>query len=121
SHRSGRSRGWLAEIVDADPEQRGRRPAANSDGSARWPAVHWCWSLPREHLMFRNRWVRRLAVALPVTLVLAIGGWFYVRHKTQQQGLEQLNAVTSRLDATDPRWRLDDIDADRGFLPDDQN
>ena len=68
--------------------------------------------------MFRNRWVRRLAVALPVAFVLILGGSVYVRHKTGQQGQERVAAVTARLNATDPRWRFDDIDADRGTLPD---
>ena len=71
--------------------------------------------------MFRNRWVRRLAVALPVAFVLILGGSVYVRHKTGQQGQERVAAVTARLNATDPRWRFDDIDADRGTLPDERN
>lgn len=71
--------------------------------------------------MIRNRWVRRLAVATPVVFVLLVGGWFYFRHKTQQQGLAKIQAVSRQLDAADPRWQLDDIDADRGTLPDDQN
>jgi hypothetical protein len=71
--------------------------------------------------MFRNRWVRRLGVTSLVLGTLVVVGWFYVRHKSSQQGLERITLVESQLDATDPRWRLDDIDADRGNLPDDEN
>jgi hypothetical protein len=71
--------------------------------------------------MFRKRWVRRLANTLIALVILVVGGWFYVRHKSQQQGLERVTAVTARLDADDPRWRLDDIDADRGYLPEEKN
>ena len=71
--------------------------------------------------MFRNRWLRRLIITTPIVFVLLVGGWFYFRHKTQQQGLAKYQAVTAQIDADDPRWRLDAIDADRGTLPDDQN
>ena len=71
--------------------------------------------------MFRKRWVRRLTTSLLVFGILVVGGWFYVRHKSQQRGIDRLSAVAARLDADDPRWRFDDMDADRGDLPDDQN
>lgn len=71
--------------------------------------------------MHRKRCVRRLTTTVLVLGVLLVGGWSYVRHKSEDRGLQQLTAVTARLDADDPRWRLDDIDADRGTWPDDQN
>jgi hypothetical protein len=71
--------------------------------------------------MFRKRWARRLAVALPVAFVLVVAGFYYIRHKTGQQGEERVAAVTAGLDAADARWRYDDIDADRGTLPDGRN
>src|SRR5262245_48218506 len=71
--------------------------------------------------MFRKRWVRRLANTLIALVIPVVGGGFYARHKSQQRGLERVTAVTARLDADAPRWRLDENDADRGFLPDEQN
>jgi hypothetical protein len=71
--------------------------------------------------MPRNRWVRRIAVGLATGFVLVIVAAFYSRHATRRAGIERLGAVTAHLDATDPRWRLDDVEADRGSLPDDQN
>ena len=71
--------------------------------------------------MVRKRWVRRLLVGLLVVTILVGGGWYYVGHTSRQRGLQRLNAVTARLDAGDPRWRYDEIDADRGSLADGQN
>src|SRR4051794_35855064 len=71
--------------------------------------------------MSRTGWAPRLAVPLPVAFVLILAGSVYVRHKTGQQGQDRVAAVTARLDAGDPRWRFDEIDADRGTLPDDRN
>lgn len=71
--------------------------------------------------MFRRRWVRRLAVVLGVLTFLVVGGSFYIRHKSHQQGIERVEILRAHLDATDPRWRMEDIDADRGTLPDDEN
>ncbi|MBO0700976.1 MAG: hypothetical protein J2P46_21455 [Zavarzinella sp.] len=71
--------------------------------------------------MFSHRWTRRIAIALIAGFGLVVAGTFYFRHTTRQAGEERLAAVIAELDATDPRWRLDDIEADRGYVPDDQN
>src|SRR5262245_58294842 len=71
--------------------------------------------------MRRLRWVRYTVAALVVAVVLFVAGLFYYRHATRQEGQDRLAAVTAHLDETDPRWRLDDIEVDRGWLNDDQN
>jgi hypothetical protein len=71
--------------------------------------------------MFRNRWVRRVGITFGVLVVLVVVVFFYVRHTAGRQGLERLTAVTAATDAADPNWRLDDLDAARGQLPDAEN
>src|SRR4051812_22880838 len=71
--------------------------------------------------MFRNRWVRRVGLGLLSVFLLVVGGFFALRYNMHRKGVHRLNAITAHLDATDPRWRYDEIDADRGQLPDDQN
>jgi hypothetical protein len=71
--------------------------------------------------MFRRRWVRRVAVGLLAGLLLITAGFFGIRHRTERMGVDRLAAITAHLDATDPRWRLEEIEADRPTLPDDQN
>jgi hypothetical protein len=71
--------------------------------------------------MPRNRCLRWLAVGLAAGLVLLVVAVFYSRHATHRAGIERLNGVTTRLDATDPRWRLEGVLADCGMLSDSQN
>ena len=71
--------------------------------------------------MHRNRWVRRIAIGLFLVFVLSIVTFFYLRYSTRRDGNERLATVVSHLDETDPRWRLDDMEADRKTLNDDQN
>jgi hypothetical protein len=78
-------------------------------------------SLPHEHAMRRIHWVRYTVAGLIVGAVLFVAWFFYQRHSTRQEGQDRLAAVIAHLDETDPRWQLDDIDADRGWLNDDQN
>jgi hypothetical protein len=71
--------------------------------------------------MFRNRWVRRGFVGLLVGLILLVIGLFVDRSLTRRAGEKRYTEIVAHLDATDPRWRYDEIDADRGSMPDDQN
>jgi hypothetical protein len=71
--------------------------------------------------MFRNRWVRRAVAGLVVTVVVGVAGLLYLRSSIRRAGTERFNAAVAHLDATDPGWRLDDLEAARGHLPDDQN
>src|SRR5262245_55611964 len=71
--------------------------------------------------MFRNRWVRRGLAGLLAGLALLAIGMFVDRHLTRQAGEERHAAITSHLDATDSRWRFDEIEADRSRPSDDRN
>jgi glycerophosphoryl diester phosphodiesterase len=71
--------------------------------------------------MFRRRWVRRALVGSLVGLALLVVAVFADRSFTRQAGERRYEAVVAHLDATDPRWRYDEIDADRVALPDDRN
>src|SRR5262245_8705462 len=71
--------------------------------------------------MPRRRWIRYTVAVLGAGFVLVVAGFFYLRHSTRQEGEQRLAVVTAHLDESDPRWRIDDIDADRGWLNDEQN
>jgi hypothetical protein len=71
--------------------------------------------------MFRHRWVRRVGPGLVALAVLGVAGLFGYRYRCYQRGEEHFTAVTARLDATDPGWRLDSADMSHVSLPDDQN
>jgi hypothetical protein len=71
--------------------------------------------------MLRNRWLRRVGITLIVLFVLGVTGFFYVRGKVRERGVERLAAVTAETDAAEPGWRLDDLDAARGSMPDREN
>jgi hypothetical protein len=71
--------------------------------------------------MFRNRWVRRLAIGFGVMVVAAVAFAIYHRYATFAAGEERLAGVVADLDASDPRWRYADVELARGSLPDDEN
>jgi hypothetical protein len=71
--------------------------------------------------MFRHRWVRRVGLGLIAVFLLVVAGFFALRYNMQRKGVKRMEGITAHLDATDPRWRLDDLDVDRGHLPDEQN
>jgi hypothetical protein len=68
----------------------------------------------------RFRWRRWLLVALGVLLLvicIPVGKEFYAR----RQARGELEKVIAELDRSDPRWRLEDIEADRRRVPPDRN
>ena len=71
--------------------------------------------------MFRKRWVRRVLITIVVSLTVYFGYDQLDRYLTRRAGAERYAEIVAHLDATDPRWRYDEIDADRGQIPDDQN
>src|SRR5262245_41748624 len=71
--------------------------------------------------MFRKRWVRRSLAGILIGIVLIIAGVYVDRYFTRRSGEKKNAAIVDHLDATDPRWRYEEIDADRGQLPDEQN
>lgn len=71
--------------------------------------------------MFHNRWSRRVAIGLFAAFLLVVGGFFALRYNMHHKGVNRHRAITAHLNATDPHWRYDDYESDRGQLPDDQN
>ena len=71
--------------------------------------------------MFRKRWVRRVLKSIPVILGLALASYLVDRYWTRRAGEKRLAAIVQRLDETDPRWRYEEIEADRGNMPDREN
>jgi hypothetical protein len=69
----------------------------------------------------RRRWLRRLLLSIFSLIVLTIVGGFirykWVEHTAQME----LDAVIAELDEADPHWRLEDIEAARKVIPDDEN
>src|SRR5262245_39690655 len=94
------------------------------DGLARLSGVQYT-GIIRSRLpgpfMFRNRWVRRIAIGFGVSVVAAIAFAIYHRYATFTAGEERLASVVADLDASDPRWRYADIESARGHLADDEN
>jgi hypothetical protein len=73
------------------------------------------WSRPKS-LRLRRRWLV-LAAGL---LVLAAFPFVWAGRRTFAVRRE-VNAGVAELDRTDPRWRLDEIEADRARVPDGEN
>jgi glycerophosphoryl diester phosphodiesterase len=71
--------------------------------------------------MFRKRWFRRGLLWFVVAIAVAVVAFFVDRSLTRRSGEKRYAAAVAHLDATDPRWRYDEIDVDLGNLPDDQN
>jgi ABC-type transport system involved in multi-copper enzyme maturation permease subunit len=67
----------------------------------------------------RGRSRRRVAVALAVLLPIAaiVGTYVYIAQESERR----LHAVIAELDASDPGWRLADLEAARKVLPIEQN
>lgn len=63
----------------------------------------------------RRRIAQTLAMLVPVAAV--VGSYVYVAHESERR----LQAVVGELDATEPGWRLAELEAARKVLPIDQN
>jgi hypothetical protein len=72
-------------------------------------------------VMFRKRWIRRGVVGVGIGVVVLAVGFFGNRTLERRAGEQRYEVIVAQLDATDPRWRYDEIDADRGELPDGEN
>ncbi len=66
-------------------------------------------------LVKRRRWRRLLLLAIPLAIVIAVWTYFYFASDVR---LARALAETER---QDPHWRLDDILAERGEIPDAEN
>jgi hypothetical protein len=65
----------------------------------------------------KRRWLRRLLVTLLIFVGLPASYYFYARWSLH---VETARAI-AETDALDPRWRFEDIEADRKVLPDEGN
>jgi hypothetical protein len=65
----------------------------------------------------RRRWLRYTLLFLTVVIGAAALGYFYVSWSFDND----LQAAIAETDALDPRWRLEDIEADRKTYRDDEN
>jgi hypothetical protein len=67
-----------------------------------------------------RRWIRRIVVLATIGIV-AVGsfvGWNLYRRHLENLRLREMIA---ELDARDPRWRLEDLEADRALVRDEEN
>ncbi|HEY7328122.1 MAG TPA: hypothetical protein VH592_10800 [Gemmataceae bacterium] len=68
----------------------------------------------------RRRWLKRLGCGLLILLILLIPptcAWVMWDHSLR----ERLDEALAELDRTDPGWRLEDIEAAREQIPEDEN
>src|SRR5258707_7264178 len=67
-----------------------------------------------------TRW--RLLVLIGVGVLLAlIGTPVCLQYYFRWEARRELDEVIASLDQTDPRWRWDDVEADRGQVPAEEN
>jgi hypothetical protein len=67
------------------------------------------------------RWLGRVALLLLLIGVLWAGYLWWSLSAIATSGQRELAEILAELDATDPRWHWEDIEADRAAVPDDQN
>jgi hypothetical protein len=66
------------------------------------------------------RWVKRLLIAL-VTVLVGLSIPVVLELHARSQARADLEKIIAELDRTDPRWRLEDIEADRQPVPTEKN
>jgi hypothetical protein len=71
--------------------------------------------------MLRSRWLRRFAIVLALGGIGFIAFTFLRRDAIHREGVQRRTGVVAEIEAKDSRWQLQDIEADRGVLPDHQN
>lgn len=64
-----------------------------------------------------RRWAKRFALALLLLIAATLGGYAWWQHVVH----ERLTAAVAELDATDPGWRLSDLEAARSTIPEAEN
>lgn len=68
-----------------------------------------------------RRWARRFIVGIVFFLISTIvGRWIWWEY-TYAQGEKELAAAIAETDASDPRWRWEQIEEDRAKVPDEEN
>jgi len=69
----------------------------------------------------RRNWIRRIVRAFVAFLLLLIVGTIIARYVIRYQGEHRLTEQLAKLDADDPRWRWEHVEADRPAVPDAEN
>lgn len=69
---------------------------------------------PRRH---RLRWPKRIGCGLLILLSFGVGAWGWRHHSAQLR----LNELLAELDRTEPGWRLEDLEAERAEVPEEEN
>lgn len=70
-----------------------------------------------EFRRLRLRWLKCIVSGLLILLILAVCAWTCLPHAAQQR----LNEAMAELDRDDPGWRLEDIEAAREQIPEEEN
>jgi hypothetical protein len=69
----------------------------------------------------RRRWVRRILLGALALLISTAIGRFAWWHYTYAQGQKERAAALTETEASDPRWRWEQIEEDREKVPDAEN
>lgn len=65
----------------------------------------------------RRRWLKRISCGLLLLFILAACAWGWRHHSAKQR----LDKALTELDRTDPGWRLEEIEAAREQIPEEEN
>jgi hypothetical protein len=69
----------------------------------------------------RRNWIRRILRGFVALLLLLIVGAVIARYVIRYQGEQHLAEQVAKLDADDPRWRWEEVEADQAAVPDAEN
>src|SRR5205809_8080287 len=71
--------------------------------------------------MLRSRWRKRIFFGLCALPLLGLAGVFLDRYISRRSGELHLATIVAHVEETDPRWRLEEIEADQPKIPDKEN
>jgi hypothetical protein len=69
----------------------------------------------------KSRWPRRIVLGIGSTLLLALVSMVASEYYARWSARRELDEEIAQLDAKEPRWRLQDIEADRATIADGEN
>jgi hypothetical protein len=68
-----------------------------------------------------RKWLKRVGLVLGALVLIVVGTWLVCRIRYAQRANQELQEWLAELDAADPAWRLEDIEAAREAIPEEQN